>query len=284
MNRPTAGARSEAPLQKGEHDIQLYSLGTPNGKKCTILLEELGVEYDAWMCNIMKHEQFTSGFTECNPNQKIPTMYDYSTVDPETGKPLRIFESGAILLYLADKFKQFVPSAEQTFKRQECLNWLFWQVGTAPYMGGGFGHFFAYAPIESEYCIDRFAMEVKRQLDVLNLHLGGEDRYFAKEGAEKKPREYICGDEYTIADIAIFAWVRQMRDGYPSPFEGGPKAGAFLEVDSYEHVKAWLERIDNRPAVKRGLKVNTQEMAERHKKEDFPEAERAYAPPARVGA
>jgi len=270
MNRPTAGARSEEALQKGEHAIQLHSLATPNGVKAGILLEELGIDYDAWMINIMEHKQFTSGFTECNPNQKVPTMYDYSHTDPETGKPLRIFESGAILLYLADKHKQLVPSVEQTFKRQECLNWLFWQVGTGPYMGGGFGHFFAYAPIEVEYCIDRFSMECKRELDVLNLHLGGEDRYFTKEGADKKPRDYICGDEYTIADIAIFPWVKQLRDGYPSPFEGGPKAGDFLEVTSYAHVKAWLERIEKRPAVRRGMKVTTAKMPERHSKDDFP--------------
>lgn len=274
INQPTAGARSEEALQKGEHQIQLYSLGTPNGQKVTILLEELGVEYDAWVVNIMEQKQFTSGFTECNPNQKIPTLYDYSEMDTETGKPLRVFESGAMLLYLADKYQDFVPPIELKRERQECLNWLFWQTGTGPYMGGGLGHFFAYAPLELQYPIDRYAMEVKRELDVLNRHFGGEDAYFSDAGGEKKPRDYILGDQYSIADIAIFCWVKQLRDGYPSPFEGGPKCGEFLDFGSYTHVNAWLQRIEARPAVQRGLKVNTKAgVLERHSKSDFsPEA------------
>lgn len=273
MNQPTAGPRSEEALQKGQHPLQIYTLATPNGVKVTILLEELGADYDAWICSIMKLQQFTAGFTECNPNSKIPTMYDYSDPHPETGKPLRIFESGAILLYLADKYKKLVPPVTEVSKRQECLNWLFWQTGTGPYMGGGFGHFTAYAPVELKYCIDRFAMEVKRELDVLNRHFGGEDPYFDKEGqegGEKKTRQYILGDEYSIADIALFPWVKAMRDGYPGPWEGAPRAGEFLDFNSYEHVKAWVERIEIRPAVKRGRKVGTSDMPERHSKEDFP--------------
>lgn len=250
MNQPTAGARSTEELPLGKHDIQLYSLATPNGKKVTILLEELGIDYDAWFIHIMELKQFTTGFVACNPNSKIPAMYDYADVGGADKKPVRVFESGAILLYLAEKYGKFIPPASEPHKRQECLNWLFWQMGTGPIQGGAFGHFFAYAPIHIEYCLDRYTMEVKRQLDVLDQHL-----------ADGRP--FLVGDEMTIADIAIWPWVEQL--GY-----GSYKSGEFLDFASYKHVNAWLDRIRERPAVKRGIKVNSMSMKERHAKSDFP--------------
>jgi len=214
INRPTAGARYEKELPVGEHDLQLYSLGTPNGVKVTVMLEELleaGVkdaEYDAWLINIMEGTQFSSGFVEINPNSKIPALMDRSG-----GSLQRVFESGAILMYLAEKFDMFMPKSGAA--RAECLSWLFWQMGSAPYLGGGFGHFYAYAPMKIEYCIDRFAMEVKRQLDVL-------DQKLAKS-------EFIAGDALTIADFAIYPWYGGMARGLLY------EAGEFLDVESYKH-------------------------------------------------
>lgn len=250
MNRPTAFPRSEKALPKGEHPLQLYSLGTPNGQKVSILLEELnslkGIEYDAWMIKIMELDQFTSEYTKLNPNQKIPAMYDYSL----EGEPLRLFESGSILLYLAEKYNAFLPKDIRS--KTECMNWLFWQVGTAPYIGGGFGHFFKYCPSSFEYCIDRFSMETKRILHVLELHLEGKD--------------YVLGKEYSIADIAIFPWIRCIETGY--------NAKEFLGLDDYKNISRWMNTLLARPAVQKGLKVNTEVLSERHSSKDFEELSR----------
>ena len=253
-NRPVAGATHDKPLQVGRHPLQLYSLATPNGVKVTVMLEELlelghsGAEYDAWLIAIGKGEQFGSGFVGINPNSKIPALVDHS-VSP----PLRVFESGAILLYLAEKFGALIPT--DLAGRTECLCWLFWQMGSAPYLGGGFGHFYAYAPTKIEYAIDRFAMETKRQLDVL-------DRLLAT-------RPWVAGAEYSIADIAIWAWYGQLVLGRQY------NAAEFLDVSSYTHVLAWAEKIDARPAVKRGRMVNrsfgepAMQLHERHDAADF---------------
>lgn len=235
MNRPIAGAIHEKELPIGKHPLQLYSLGTPNGIKVTILLEELlalgyeGAEYDAFLINIGKQEQFSSGFVELNPNSKIPALLDNSE-DPS----IRIFESGAILVYLAEKFGEFLPVEPSA--RAECMSWIFWQMGSAPYLGGGFGHFYAYAPDKNEYAINRFAMEVKRQLDVLDRDL--------------ESREYICGKEYNISDIAIHAWYGSLllNNLYDS--------SEFLQVESYKNLKRWSEEIADRPAYKRGSLIN----------------------------
>ena len=235
INRPIAGATHEKDLPVGKHPLQLYSLGTPNGIKVTILLEELlalghtGAEYDAYLINIGEGQQFSSGFVEINPNSKIPALLDTST-DPST----RVFESGAILVYLAEKFNEFLPSDASA--RAECMSWLFWQMGSAPYLGGGFGHFYAYAPKKYEYPINRYAMEVKRQLDLLDKNLG--------------EREYICGKEYNIADIAIHSWYGTLvlNNAYNS--------SEFLEVDSYKNVVRWAKQITERPAFKRVSLVN----------------------------
>ena len=230
INRPIAGATHEQVLPQGRHPIQLYSLATPNGVKVTVLLEELlalgiaGAEYDAYVIRIGKGEQFGSGFVALNPNSKIPAMLDRSTTPPT-----RVFESGAILLYLAEKFEAFIPTDRA---RTECLSWLFWQMGSAPYLGGGFGHFFSYAPAKMEYPIDRYAMEAKRQLDVLDRHL--------------EAREYMCGDDYTIADIAIWPWYGALVLGRLYD------AAEFLDVESYANVMRWASQIDQRPAVVRG--------------------------------
>jgi GST-like protein len=252
INRPTAGATHDKELPRGEHPLQLYSLGTPNGIKVTILLEELlaqghsGAEYDAWYIDIGAGDQFGSGFVELNPNSKIPALLDTSG-DP----PVRVFESASILTYLAEKFGAFLPQAGAD--RAECFSWLFWQVGSTPYLGGGFGHFFAYAPDKWQYPIDRFAMEVKRQLDVLDRNLAA--------------RRHICGEHYSIADMAIFPWygglVLQNLYG----------AAEFLDVASYRHVVRWANDIAARPAVKRGMRVNRTKEAdalrERHAASDF---------------
>jgi len=232
MNRPTAGARKEQALPKGEHALQLYSLGTPNGVKVTILLEELnelkGVEYDAWKVQIFDLDQFGSEFVAMNPNSKIPAMYDYGIGD----KPLRVFESGSILKYVAEKYEAFVPT--DLAGKTEMYNWLMWQMGTAPYLGGGFGHFYKYAPLKIQYAIDRFSMEIKREFDVLDNEL-----------ATKK---YIVGDEYTIADMAIWPWIMCCIKFY--------KAKDFLQLDSYTNLMRWYDLIAERPAVKRGCRVN----------------------------
>jgi GST-like protein len=254
INRPIAGATHDKDLPVGRHPLQLYSLATPNGVKVSVLLEELlaaghsGAEYDAWLINIREGDQFGSGFVGVNPNSKIPALMDRS--GPE---PIRVFESGAILLYLAEKFGDFLPKDGPA--RAECLSWLFWQMGSAPYLGGGFGHFYAYAPTKNEYAIDRFAMEVKRQLDVL-------DRRLAES-------PYLAGDEYTIADIAVWAW-------YGAAVKGEVYgAGEFLAVHEYKHLLAWTDRIAERPAVQRGRRVNrvmgpeAERMAERHDASDF---------------
>ena len=253
INRPVAGARYNKALPVGQHPLQLYSLATPNGQKVTILLEELlsagynGAEYDAWPIRINDGEQFGSGFVDVNPNSKVPALLDHSG-----DEPVRIFESGAILLYLAEKFGAFLPSTN----RAECLSWLFWQVGSAPYLGGGFGHFYAYAPIKIEYAIDRFAMEVKRQLDVLDRRLGESD--------------YLSGSDYSIADMAVFPWYGGLIEG--RYYEA---ADRFLSVADYRNVVRWAEMIANRPAVQRGRKVNNiwgdpaDQLSERHSAEDF---------------
>jgi GST-like protein len=261
INRPVAGATHEAELPVGRHPLQLYSLGTPNGVKVTILLEELlalghaGAEYDAWLVDIIKGEQFSSGFVAVNPNSKIPALLDRST-----SPPTRVFESGAILLYLADRFGAFVPRAPAL--RAETLSWLFWQVGSAPFLGGGFGHFYAYAPVRIEYAIDRYAMEVKRQLDVLNRHLAD--------------RAYMAGNEYTIADMAIWPWYGALIEG---TIYGD--AARFLDTRSYTHALRWSETIADRPAVRRGRIVNRSAsgaspgLRERHDASDFERVERA---------
>jgi GST-like protein len=254
MNRPVAGATHDTALPRGEHPLQLYSMGTPNGQKVTILLEELlaagfaGAEYDAWMISIMEREQFGSGFVAVNPNSKIPALLDCS--GPE---PFRVFESGAILLHLAEKFGAFIPKTAAA--RAECLSWLFWQMGSAPYLGGGFGHFYAYAPFKIEYAIDRFAMETKRQLDVLDRRLAD--------------NEYLAGSEYTIADMAVWPWYGALAKGLVY------SAGEFLSVQDYKNVQRWTDQIAKRPAVKRGRMVNrvsgdpASQLHERHEASDF---------------
>ena len=254
INRPIAGPTREKELPVGRHPLQLYSLATPNGVKVTVMLEELlalgfaGAEYDAWLIKIGDGDQFGSGFVAVNPNSKIPALMDRSGP-----KPVRVFESGAILLYLAEKFSAFLPKEPAT--RTECLSWLFWQMGSAPYLGGGFGHFYAYAPMKIEYAIDRFAMEVKRQLDVL-------DRRLAES-------PYLAGDEYTIADIAVWPWYGALAKGL---LYGG---GEFLQVQEYANVQRWTEQIAARPAVKRGRMVNrmqgepSSQLRERHEAADF---------------
>lgn len=252
-NRPVAGSTHDAELPRGDHPLQVYSLATPNGVKVTVMLEELlaaghDAEYDAWLIDIDEGAQFGSGFVEINPNSKIPALVDYSTP-----KPQRVFESGSILLYLAKKFGAFLPEdpAEQT----EVMNWLFWQVGSAPYLGGGFGHFYAYAPWKMKYPIDRYAMETKRQLDVL-------DRALAEA-------HFIAGDTYSIADMAIWPWYGNLALGRQY------RAGEFLDVKSYVHVQRWANEIENRPAVIRGRKVNrtwgpaSDQVHERHAASDF---------------
>ncbi|MBJ2248186.1 glutathione-dependent disulfide-bond oxidoreductase [Pseudomonas haemolytica] len=235
INRPIAGATHDKELPIGKHPLQLYSLATPNGQKVTILLEELlalghtGAEYDAWLIKIGDGDQFGSGFVAVNPNSKIPALMDHSGATP-----IRVFESGAILQYLAEKFGAFLPT--EPAARAECLSWLFWQMGSAPYLGGGFGHFYAYAPSKMEYPINRFAMEAKRQLDVLDKRLA--------------VSEYIAGDEYTIADIAIWPWYGGLVKGR---LYG---AAEFLSVHEYQHVLRWADAIDARPAVQRGRRVN----------------------------
>ncbi|MBU1435822.1 MAG: glutathione-dependent disulfide-bond oxidoreductase [Gammaproteobacteria bacterium] len=254
INRPISGATKQKELPVGKHPLQLHSLATPNGVKVTIMLEELlaaghsGAEYDAWLINIREGDQFGSGFVEINPNSKIPALLDLSG-----DKPQRIFESGAILLYLAEKFGAFVPT--DLAKRTEVLNWLFWQMGSAPFVGGGFGHFYAYAPEKYEYPINRYAMEAKRQLDVL-------DQQLAKH-------EFVAGDEYSIADMAIWPWYGGLALGRLYD------AAEFLDVQSYTHVQRWAKLIDQRPAVQRGVKVNRNwgetegQLPERHSAEDF---------------
>lgn len=254
INRPIAGPTHEKELQVGKHPIQLYSLGTPNGVKVTVMLEELlelghkGAEYDAWLVNISEGNQFSSGYVAVNPNSKIPVMVDHSTKEPT-----RVFESGSILLYLAEKFDAFLP--KEHHKRTEALNWLFWQMGSAPYLGGGFGHFYAYAPVKLEYPIDRFAMEVKRQLDVLDRNLA--------------EREYMAGDEYSIADMAIWPWYGALAKGLLY------EAGEFLSVHEYKNVIRWTDQLSDRPAVKRGRMVNrvwgepASQLPERHDASDF---------------
>jgi GSH-dependent disulfide-bond oxidoreductase len=254
INRPVAGATHEKILPVGKHPLQLYSLGTPNGVKVTVMLEELlalghaGAEYDAWMINIRDGDQFGSGFVDINPNSKIPALFDHST-----SPPTRLFESGSILLYLAEKFGEFLPRAHAA--RTEALNWLFWQMGSAPYLGGGFGHFYAYAPVKIEYCIDRFAMEVKRQLDVLDRHLAD--------------NEYFAGSEYSIADMAIWPWYGALAKGLVY------EAGTFLQVQDYAHVQRWTNAIAARPAAQRGRMVNRpggppeNQLIERHDASDF---------------
>jgi GSH-dependent disulfide-bond oxidoreductase len=254
INRPIAGPTHEKELPVGRHPLQLYSLGTPNGVKVTVMLEELlalghnGAEYDAWLIRIGDGDQFGSGFVAVNPNSKIPALLDRS--GPQ---PIRVFETGAILMYLAEKFGEFLPT--EAGARAECLSWLFWQMGSAPYLGGGFGHFYAYAPTKIEYAIDRFAMETKRQLDVLDRRL-----------AEK---EYVAGSTYTIADMAIFPWYGGLAKGW---LYG---AAEFLAVQDYKNVHRWADALLARPAVKRGRMVNrlsgepSSQLHERHDADDF---------------
>ncbi|SIO27258.1 glutathione-dependent disulfide-bond oxidoreductase [Paraburkholderia phenazinium] len=254
INRPISGPTHDKDLPVGQHPLQLYSLATPNGVKVTVMLEELlalghsGAEYDAWLIRIGDGEQFGSGFVSVNPNSKIPALLDRSGA-----KPIRVFESGAILQYLAEKFGAFLPT--EAGARAECLSWLFWQMGSAPYLGGGFGHFYAYAPSKFEYAIDRFAMEVKRQLDVLDKQLAD--------------NEYIAGSEYTIADMAIWPWYGGLVKGWLY------EAGEFLSVQDYRHVQRWADAIGERPAVRRGRKVNrvfgepADQLHERHAASDF---------------
>ena len=265
INRPIAGPTHDRALQRGKHPLQLYSLATPNGVKVTVMLEELlaaghsGAEYDAWLIRINEGDQFGSGFVDVNPNSKIPALLDCS--GPE---PVRVFESGAILLYLAEKFGAFVPT--DPARRAECLSWLFWQVGSAPYVGGGFGHFYAYAPSKIEYAIDRFAMETKRQMDVLDRRL-----------AENR---YVAGDEYTIADMAIWPWYGGMAKGLLYD------AGEFLQVQNYRNVVRWADEIAARPAVQRGRMVNRvmgpldNQLHERHDASDFDTRTQDKLPPA----
>ena len=255
INRPIAGATHDKELPVGKHPLQLYSLGTPNGVKVTVMLEELlalghsGAEYDAWLINIGEGDQFGSGFVGINPNSKIPALLDRSGAEP-----IRVFESGSILVYLAEKFGAFLPTEQPA--RAETLSWLFWQMGAGPFLGGGFGHFYAYAPFKIEYAIDRFAMEVKRQLDVL-------DRRLAEN-------EYIAGADYTIADMAIWPWYGALAKGLAYG-----DAATFLSVDEYKHLQRWVDLIGARPAVKRGRMVNrvsgdpADQLRERHDAADF---------------
>ncbi len=254
INRPIAGATHNKALPVGRHPLQLYSLATPNGVKVTVMLEELlalghsGAEYDAWLIRINDGDQFGSGFVAANPNSKIPALMDHSGE-----KPVRVFESGAILQYLAEKFGAFLPTSGAA--RAECLSWLFWQMGSAPFLGGGFGHFYAYAPAKFEYPINRYAMEVKRQLDVL-------DRQLAEH-------RFLAGDDYTIADMAVWPWYGTLVKGQLY------EAGDFLSVQEYKHVLRWTDEIALRPAVKRGRKVNrawgepSSQLHERHEASDF---------------
>ncbi|CAN7766394.1 glutathione-dependent disulfide-bond oxidoreductase [Caballeronia sp. LjRoot31] len=254
INRPIAGPTHDKDLPVGRHPLQLYSLATPNGVKVTVMLEELlalghsGAEYDAWLIKIGEGEQFGSGFVAVNPNSKIPALLDRSGP-----KPIRVFESGAILLYLAEKFGAFLPT--ESGARAECLSWLFWQMGSAPYLGGGFGHFYAYAPTKIEYAIDRFAMETKRQLDVLDKQLA--------------VNEYLAGSEYTIADMAVWPWYGGLAKGW---LYG---AAEFLAVQDYKHVQRWADAIGERPAARRGRMVNrvfgelSSQLHERHDAADF---------------
>ena len=255
INRPVSGATHQQDAPRGRHPLQLYSLATPNGIKVPVMLEELlalghsGAEYDAWLIPINEGAQFGSGFVAVNPNSKIPALLDCS----DSHQPVRVFESGAILLYLAEKFGAFVPASGAA--RAECLSWLFWQMGSAPFLGGGFGHFYAYAPEKFEYPIDRYAMEVKRQLDVLDKQLAA--------------HEYIAGDDYSIADIALWPWYGQLVLG---ELYG---AGEFLQVHQYTHVVRWAQQLAQRPAVQRGRKVNrtwgnlSDQLHERHEASDF---------------
>ena len=254
INRPVAGPTHDKELPVGRHPLQLYSMGTPNGVKVTVMLEELlalghgGAEYDAWLIPIGEGAQFGSGFVAANPNSKIPALMDRSAA-----QPVRVFESGAIMMYLADKFGAFLP--EGGAARAECLSWLFWQMGSAPFLGGGFGHFYAYAPAKMEYPIDRYAMEVKRQLDVLDRHLA--------------QARYMAGDEYSIADMAIWPWYGTLAKGQ---LYG---AGEFLQVQEYRHVLRWTDEIAQRPAARRGRMVNRtwgepdSQLHERHDASDF---------------
>ena len=253
INRPISGATHDKELPVGKHPLQLYSLGTPNGVKVTIMLEELlalghsGAEYDAWLIRIGEGDQFSSGFVDINPNSKIPAMLDRST-----NPPTRLFESGSILFYLAEKFGAFLPTEHH--KRAETMNWLMWQMGSAPFVGGGFGHFYAYAPSKMEYPIDRYAMETKRQLHVLDTHLAD--------------KTFMIGDEYTIADMAIWPW-------YGGIMTGSYGAAEFLSVHEYKNLARWTEQISEREAVKRGRRVNRTfgpvetQLAERHDASDF---------------
>jgi GST-like protein len=254
INRPVSGPTHDKPLPTGRHPLQLYSLGTPNGVKVTIMLEELlalghaGAEYDAWLIKIGEGDQFGSGFVSVNPNSKIPALLDRSGPTP-----IRVFESGAILMYLAEKFGEFLPTEPSACA--ECLSWLFWQMGSAPYLGGGFGHFYAYAPMKIEYAIDRFAMEVKRQLDVLDKRLA--------------ENEYLSGSGYTVADIAVFPWYGGLVKGWSYD------AAEFLQAQEYKNVQRWADTILERPAVKRGRMVNrvrgelSSQLHERHDAGDF---------------
>ncbi|MBK6321901.1 glutathione-dependent disulfide-bond oxidoreductase [Candidatus Aalborgicola defluviihabitans] len=254
INRPIAGPTHNQDLPVGRHPLQLYSLATPNGVKVTVMLEELlalghsGAEYDAWLIRIHDGDQFGSGFVQANPNSKIPALMDHSG-----NTPVRVFESGAILQYLAEKFGAFLPAGGAA--RAECLSWLFWQMGSAPFLGGGFGHFYAYAPAKFEYPINRYAMEVKRQLDVLDRHLAD--------------HRFLAGDDYTIADMAVWPWYGTLVKGQLY------EAGEFLSVHEYQHVLRWTDEIALRPAVQRGRKVNrtwgepSSQLHERHEAADF---------------
>ena len=254
LNRPEAGARQQTELPVGKHPLQLYSMGTPNGAKVTIMLEELlaaghvGAEYDAWLIDIGTGQQFGSGFVSVNPNSKIPALVDHSVAPAQP-----VFESGSILLYLADKFTAFVP--DSLHGRTTCVNWLFWQVGATPYLGGGFGHFYAYAPQKIEYAIDRFTIEIKRQLDVLDRHLA--------------ENEYMCGEDYSIADIAIFPWYGGLAKNRIYA------AAEFLEAHTYTNLARWTDDINGRQTVQRGMMVNrpfgkkSRQLLERHDVSDF---------------
>ncbi len=266
INRPVAGATHDKELPVGRHPLQLYSLATPNGVKVTVMLEELlalghaGAEYDAWLIRINEGEQFGSGFVAVNPNSKIPALLDRSGA-----VPVRVFESGAILVYLAEKFGAFLPT--EAAERAECLSWLFWQMGSGPFLGGGFGHFYAYAPTKMEYPINRFAMEVKRQLDVLNQRLAD--------------HTYLAGEHYTVADMAVWPWYGALVKGQLY------EAAEFLQVSEYKHVVRWAEQIAQRPAVKRGRMVNRvfgqleNQLHERHDASDFEtQTQDKLSPPA----